>query len=443
MIMEREFSIVEGGLSFPLPKWRRIEQKFEARAVGSVADAVAREMRKLEGRVRPGMSVAVGVGSRGVARLAEIVRATVGELKRLGARPFIVPAMGSHGGATPEGQLEVLAGYGVTPQSMDVPFEPSMDTVLLGTTAKGLALHWSRAALRADAVLAINRVKAHTDFHGEVESGLSKMLAIGFGKQKGAATVHRRGFDTFHEVVPEAAKLVFEKVNVLAGVASLENALEDVAHLEVVPGDRIAAREPELMRMSRALMPRIPFDGIDVLVVDYLGKDISGMGMDPNVTGRYGVRHIVDPRNPKKLAVLRLTERTHGNACGLGVADVTTRDVVANVDYQKYWTNVVASTELTNGKTPIWVPDDRSAIALAIATAPRVDPLAPRLVRIESTLKLHEMWVAEALWQSDGREQPALRALGDASEMAFAPDGRLADLPPPRESHGRAPWTPR
>jgi len=439
--MDGEFRIVEGGLSFPLPKWRRIAQSFDAPRVDSIPEAIAREMRKLEGRVRPGMSVAVGVGSRGVARLAEIVRATVTGLKRLGTRPFIVPAMGSHGGATAEGQMEVLAGYGVTPQSMDVPFDPSMETVQLATTASGMPLYWSRAALRADAVLPVNRVKAHTDFHGEVESGLSKMLAIGFGKQKGAATVHRRGFDTFHEVVPETARLVFEKVNVLGGVASVENALEDVSHLEVVPGDRIASREPELMRLSRSLMPRIPFDRLDVLVVDYLGKDISGMGMDPNVTGRYAVRHIVDPRNPKKLAVLRLTELTHGNACGLGVADVTTRAVVENVDYQKYWTNVVASTELTNGKTPIWVPDDRSAIARAIATAPRTDPLAPRLVRIESTLRLHEMWVAEALWQSDGRSQPSLRALGEPCEMAFATDGRLADLPPPRGAHGRAPWT--
>ena len=394
--MEPDFTIVEGGLSFPLPRWRRVAQTIEAPRVDSVAEAVAREMRKLDGRVRQGMSIAVGVGSRGVARLAEIVRAAVGELQRRGARPFIVPAMGSHGGATPEGQLEVLRGYGVTPEAIDVPFDASMETVSLGTTSSGMPLHWSRAALRADAVFPINRVKPHTDFHGEVESGLSKMLAIGFGKQKGAATVHLRGFDTFHEVVPETARLVFDKVNVLGGLATVENALEDVAHLEVVPGDEIARREPELLRMSRSLMGRIPFERLDVLLVDFLGKDVSGMGMDPNVTGRYAVRHIVDPRNPKKLAVLRLTERTHGNACGLGVADVTTRAVVENVDYQKTWTNVVASTELTNGKTPIWVPDDRSAIALAIATCPRVDRLAPRLVRIESTLRLQEFWVAEA-----------------------------------------------
>jgi Lactate racemase N-terminal domain len=439
--MDPGFSIVEGGLSFPLPKWRRVAQRIEAPRLESISEAVAREMRKLDGRVRPGMSVAIGVGSRGVARLAEIVRAAVAELQRRGARPFIVPAMGSHGGATPEGQLEVLKGYGVSPEALDVPFDASMETVPLGTTATGLPLHWSRAALRADAVLPINRVKPHTDFHGEVESGLSKMLAIGFGKQKGAATVHLRGFDTFHDVVPEAARLVFEKVNVLAGIASVENALEDVAHLEVVPGDQIARREPELVRMSRSLMGRIPFENLEVLVVDYLGKDVSGMGMDPNVTGRYAVRHLVDPRNPKKLAVLRLTERTHGNACGLGVADVTTRAVVENVDYQKTWTNVVASTELTNGKTPIWVPDDRSAIALAIATCPRVDRMAPRLVRIESTLHLQELWVAEALWQSDGRHDSTLRALGDAREMEFASDGNLADLPMPAAKRGRAPWS--
>src|SRR5919109_3325095 len=399
--MDPGFSIVEGGLSFPLPRWRRVTQAIEAPRVTSISDAVAREMRKLDGRIRPGMSVAVGVGSRGVARLAEIVRAAITELQRRGARPYIVPAMGSHGGATPEGQLEVLRGYGVTPEALDVPFDASMETVPLGTTATGMPMHWSRAALRADAVFPINRVKPHTDFHGEVESGLSKMLAIGFGKQKGAATVHLRGFDTFHEVVPEAARLVFEKVTVLGGIATVENALEDVAHLEVVPGDEIARREPELVRMSRSLLGRIPFE---------------------------------------KLAVLRLTERTHGNACGLGVADVTTRAVVESVDYQKYWTNVVASTELTNGKTPIWVPDDRSAIALAIATCPRVDRSAPRLVRIESTLHLQQMWVAEALWQSDGRRNPALHAAGDAVEMAFSPEGNLADLPLPRGRHGRAPW---
>jgi hypothetical protein len=381
------------------------------------------------------------VGSRGVARIAEIVRAVVGELKRRGAKPFVVPAMGSHGGGTPEGQLEVLAGYGVSPRQIDVPFDASMDTTEIGTTASGLVLHFSSAALKADAVFPINRVKVHTDFHGQVESGLAKMLAIGFGKRKGASTVHLRGFDTFDQVVPDAAKTVLERVRVLGGMATVENAAEDVARLEVVLPEQLLSREAELLAKSRALMPRIPFDALDVLVVDWMGKDISGAGMDPNVTGRYAVRHIVDPRNPKRLVVLRLTERTHGNACGLGVADITTRAVIDNVDYQKYWTNVVASTELNNGKTPLWVPDDRSAIALALATAPRTDRAAPRLVRIESTLKLQELWISEALWQSEGKQLPALTPLSDAVEPAFTDGGHLADLPLPRFSHGRAPWS--
>lgn len=435
------FQIVEGGLDFPLPRWRRIRQHFDAPRVEDVAAAVAAEMRKLDGRIRPGMTVAVGVGSRGVARIAEIARAVIRELQQRGARPFIVPAMGSHGGGTPAGQLEVLAGYGVTPAAMGVEFVPSMETELLGHTPGGFPVHFSKAALAADAVLPINRVKVHTDFHGPVESGLSKMLVIGYGKHKGATLIHQNGFDTFHAVIPAAAALILNKVNVLGGVASIENAHEDVAHLEVVPGEAIPAREPELLERSRQLMPRIPFSALDVLVVDYIGKNISGAGMDPNITGRYVARHIRDPRNPQKIVVLRLTELTHGNATGLGVADVTTRAVVENVDYQKYWTNVITSTELDGGKTPIWLPTDRQAIALALITCNRIDVQAPKLVRIESTLHLDELWVSEALWQAEGVGRPELEALTPAQEMAFTRDGNLADLPLPAFRHGRQPWS--
>jgi hypothetical protein len=435
------FTISDGELDFPLPKVRRIAQRFDAPREQSIADAVAREMRKVEGSIRPGMRVAVGVGSRGLTQLSALVRATVDELKKRGARPFIVPAMGSHGGATPQGQIEVLAGYGVTSDALDVPIEASMETELIGTSAGGVEIYWSRAALRADAVLPINRIKVHTDFHGDVESGLSKMLAIGFGKQKGAATVHRSGFDVFDTVLPQIMRVVLEKVNVLGGVASIENALEQVAQIEIVPGREIPSREPLLLQRSRELMPRIPFDDIEVLVVDWLGKEISGFCWDPNITGRYGPRHLVDPRNPKKLVALRLTERTHGNACGIGVGDVTTRALVENIDYQKTWMNNVTSSELVGGKTPIWMPDDRSAIALAIATCPRIDRAAPRFVRIESTMHLREMSVSEALWQSDGVSNSRLEPLGDPVDFDFTPEGHLRDLPLPAFSHGRVPWS--
>lgn len=434
------FKVVDGGLDLPLPRVRRIGQKLDVRREVSIKDAVAREMKAFDGRIRPGQTVAVGVGSRGVARIDEIARAAIDELKARGAKPFVVPAMGSHGGGTPEGQMEILAGYGVTQERMGVPFRAEMETVQIGVTPGGFPVNLGKAALEADLLFPINRVKVHTDFHGPVESGLCKMLVIGFGKHTGAALIHKRGFDTFHEVIPAAAKLILDTGKVLGGIASVENAREEVARVEAVPADRILAREPELLERSRDLMAKIPFDRLDVLVVDYLGKNISGAGMDPNVTGRYSVRHIQDPRNPQKLVVLRLTELTHGNACGLGLADVTTRAVLENVDYQKFWTNIITSTELGGGKTPIWMMNDRDAIALAVATANRVEPPAARLVRIESTLHLEEMWVSEALWESEGRLRPELTALSGPEAMRFTAEGHLTDLPLPAFRHGLAAW---
>ncbi|HWH72117.1 MAG TPA: lactate racemase domain-containing protein, partial [Candidatus Sulfotelmatobacter sp.] len=287
-----------------LPQWRKVRQVFHAPHEPDVTSAVAREMQKLDGRIRPGMTVAVGVGSRGVARLAEITRAVISELKRRGACPFILPAMGSHGGGTPEGQMEVLAGYGVTPESMGVDFRPGMETELLGHTPDGMPVYFSREALAADAVFPINRVKVHTDFHGPVESGVAKMLVIGFGKHRGAVATHKEGFDTFHAVIPAAAEVILQKVNVLGGLASVENAHEDVACLEVLLPEALLTREAELLSYSRSLMPQIPFERLDLLVVDYLGKNISGCGVDPNITGRYEVRHISVPeRNPQKIVV--------------------------------------------------------------------------------------------------------------------------------------------
>jgi hypothetical protein len=434
------FNVVEGGLDFALPRVRRIRQRFRVVREVPVAEAVARELPKLEGRVRPGMRIAVGVGSRGVVRIAEIAKAVVDGLKARGARPFIVPAMGSHGGGTPEGQMEVLAGYGVTPDAMGVPFDPSMETVQIGTTPGGFPVYLAKPAAEADAILPINRVKLHTDFRGDVESGICKMLVIGFGKQTGAYAIHKQGFAVFHELIPAAAKVHLATGKVLGGIASVEHAEEDVARIEAIPADRILGREPELLELARELMAKIPFDRLDVLVVDYLGKNVSGAGMDPNVTGRFTVRHIADSRNPQKLVVLRLTELTHGNACGLGLADVTTRAVLENIDYQKYWTNIITSTELGGGKTPIWMMSDRQAVALALATANGVAPAEARLVRIESTMHLEEMWVSEALWQASGKRRPELEPLSEPQPMEFTVDGQLVDLPLPAFRHGLSAW---
>lgn len=436
-----DFQIVDESLDFPLPKMRKIRQRFDAPMEVDVRTAVAREFHKLNAQIHPGMRIAVGVGSRGVCRIAEITKAVIDELVARKALPFIVPAMGSHGGATPEGQMDVLAGYRITPETMGVKFRPEMDTVLLGTTADGFPVNFSRPALEADAIFPINRIKLHTDFHGPVESGLSKMLVIGFGKHRGASLIHKQGFDTFHNTIPAAAQLIIQKAQILAGLASIENADEQVAKIEIIPGSEIITREPELLEYSRKLFPRIPFKHLDVLVVDYIGKDISGGGMDPNVTGRYTVRHLTEPeRNPQKIVVLRLTTLTHGNACGLGLADLTTRAVVENIDYQKTWTNIVTSTELNGGKTPIWLPNDRHSIALALLTCNRIDLSAPRFVRIHSTLHLEQMWVTEALWQCEGVDNPNLGPMSDAQTLQFSEEGNLCDLPLPSLTYGRKPW---
>lgn len=430
------FQPERGRFDFPLPRWRLVRQRFEHVREPSVEAAVSREMAKLRPAVRPGMTVAVGVGSRGISHLAEIVQAVVRELQEMGAAPFIVPAMGSHGGATAQGQADVLAGYGVTESTVGARVAPEMGTVLLGR-APGLGpagtwapVHFSRAALEADAVFVVNRVKVHTSFHGPVESGLSKMLCLGLGKHTGASGLHRLGAPTFEHLIPSATRLVLDHVNVLGGLAVVENAYEEVAHLEVVPGPDIPEREPALLDLSRRLMPEIPFKHLDVLVVDYLGKDISGDGMDPNITGRHGTWPLTDPeRDPEKIVVLRLTKASHGNACGLGLADVTTRAVVDAIDRQATWTNVVTSLELAFGRIPLWVDDDRTAIALALSTCGGVEPAEARLVRVRSTLHLEEIWVSEALWQAEGAARPHLEARSEPAEPAFDAYGMLADLP--------------
>ncbi len=430
------FQPERGRLDFSLPPWRLVRQRFEDVREPSVQAGVSREMAKLRPAVRPGMTVAVGVGSRGIRHLDEIVKAVVREFRAMGAEPFIVPAMGSHGGATAEGQAEVLAGYGVTEGSVGVRIAPGMDTVLLGrasvpeTRGGGAAVHFSREALAADAVFVVNRVKVHTSFHGTIESGLGKMLCVGFGKHTGAAGLHRLGAPTFEHLIPAATRLVLDHVNVLGGLAVVENAYEEVAHLEVVPGPQIPEREPALLDLSRRLMPEIPFKHLDVLVVDYLGKDISGDGMDPNITGRHGTWPLTDPeRDPEKIVVLRLTEASHGNACGLGLADVTTRAVVDAIDRQATWTNVVTSMELTFGRIPLWVDDDRTAIALALSTCGGVEPAEARLVRVRSTLHLEDIWVSEALWQSEGAPRADLEARSEPVQPAFDTYGMLPDLP--------------
>lgn len=391
--------LVSGGLDFPFPSGAYVRQKFEGPRIERVTEEVRRQLSRPEiaQRIRPGMRIAVGVGSRGIKCIFDVTKATVDFLKEQGAKPVIVPTMGSHGGATPEGQLEVLRGYGITPEALGVPFDASMDVVLLAETPQGVPVYFSRPALEADGIIPIGRVKAHTAFRGPVESGIYKMLAIGFGKHRGAATLHSYGFAEFARLIPEVGETILAKVPVVCGIAIVENASEDPALIEALAPGEIGRREPELLELSKKWMSRILFDEFDVLIVDEIGKNISGDGMDPNVTGRYFLPFMSGGPRIQKIAVLDLTDETHGNANGIGAADVTTQDVLDKFDFFQTYTNAITSTVLSVAKLPIVMPTKRSAVALALKTINGVSPQEARVVRIKNTLELEEIWISDAL----------------------------------------------
>lgn len=414
-----------------LPRMIPVRRTLPPAARLHVAETVRAALRP---SLPPGASVAVGVGSRGITQLAEIVEAAVGRLRELGLKPFIVPAMGSHGGATPEGQVGLLAEYGVTEARMGVPIRSSMETEVLGTTSDGLPVHFSAEALRADAILPINRVKPHTDFGGPLGSGLVKMIAIGYGKQRGAAAYHAAAVRLGMErVLRTVLEVVLPRVKTAGALAIVEDARHAPAKIEFLPADGLVAREEALQAEARALMPGLPFDEMDLLIVDRLGKNISGAGMDPNVTGRsvHGYSTALRDHRAKpivhRLLALELTPESHGNAIGIGMADFTTARLVKSIDPAVTAMNTFTALSLNSFKIPPSFPTDREAVRTALSTVPRPDGRPPRVVRILDTLSLETAEVSEA-YAGAIAARPDLSALGPAREMGFDAEGRLLPL---------------
>lgn len=384
-----------------LPAMYRVKQEFDAPTLDNIEELVCREMNKERIRevVKPGQRVAIAVGSRGIANLEKVVK-TVGLcLKEWGARPFIVPAMGSHGGATAQGQKEVLEGYGINEASMEMPVLSSMDVVEIGRTSQGIPVFIDKIAYHADLIVPVARIKPHTDFKAEIESGLCKMLAIGLGKHVGCSRLHEEGFHRFHEVIPAVAEVVLNNAPIAFGMALVENAYDKTGQITAVPANVFLQEEPQLLKTAKALMPRIMLKDIDVLVVEQIGKDISGAGMDPNITGRTarGLIPGFDGPDIQRIVVLGLTENTHGNACGLGLAEFTVREVVQKIDYTSTYANVLASSNPDVGKIPVVLENEREAIIAAIQCCYGIDRHNPRIVRIKNTLHLEEILVSEAL----------------------------------------------
>ena len=410
------------------PPIARVRQIHDQPEVDDVPGAVALAIRssRIASRVKPGGSIALTVGSRGIAGIGPIARAAVGALQGMGFAPFVVAAMGSHGGGTAEGQRALLAELGVTETSVGCPIRSEMETATVGTNSFGLPIHFDRNALGADGIVLLNRIKPHTSFTGRYESGLLKMLTIGLGKHQGAEQVHKLGLPGLRKLLPEVGAFLMEKTPVAFGVALLENAEEKTARVVGVEPEDLLEVEPRLLDEARMLMARLPFDQIDVLVVGELGKNYSGTGLDPNVIGRQRVETMPDLPRPvvTRLAVLDLSAETRGNATGIGLADLTTSRLVAAIDPKPMRVNCMTSNFLTRARVPLSLPTDRDVFAACLDTCWRIDPAEARMVLIPNTLEVAHLWITEP-FAREVEGHPNLRFESDFRPIPFLEDGTL------------------
>jgi hypothetical protein len=410
------------------PKVVKVRQDFPRPRVDDVGAALREQCAREEirARIESGAEVAITAGSRGIAGIDRILRSLVEILKEAGASPFIVPAMGSHGGATAEGQVEILRSLGVTEESVGAEIRSSMEVVEIGETRSGVPVFMDRLASEADGIVVVGRIKQHTDFRSDVESGLFKMSSIGLGKHAQALALHAHGVKGIRDYMVEAGEKVFASGKVLFGVGIVENAYEETAIMEAIPPERVAEREAELLRESANLMPRLPVSDIDVLFVDELGKNFSGTGMDTNVVGRFRILGVEEPESPsaKYLIVGDVSEASHGNALGIGLADFTTRRLFEKVDHEAMNQNVLTSTFVERAKIPMVMENDREALKAALRCNWGVEPEDTRFVRIPNTLHIRYVYLSENLLE-EAVANGNVEVVEDAAELAFDEDGNL------------------
>ncbi len=412
-----------------LPRMALVRQELYREEIDDVAAAVAEALTGLGARRRlqPGARVAVPAGSRGIDRIAEVLKALVDVLKAWGARPFLYPAMGSHGGATPEGQLSILRHYGITEEAIGAPIHASMDVVEVGVTGRGVPVYLDKHAFEADALVVVNRVKTHTKFDGQVESGLFKMMAIGMGKHAGARVYHRAAVDHGMEaIIVDAGEMILERCPVLFGLGLVENGVDRLTRIEAfLPGEMLEG-EKRLLRFSKEVMAKIPFDNLDLLIIDEIGKNISGTGMDTKVVGRH--RDLIGDfwiyPHPKRIFVRDLTDASEGNATGIGLADFTTRRCLKKIDMRKTAVNCITALSPEKAALPLAFPTDREAVETALDTVGLKPVSELRVVHIRNTLSLETLSASEGLRGEVGAN-PALRFLSDYEVMAFDVSGTL------------------
>jgi len=414
------------------PDMIRLRQVFDRTKVTDIPGAVLAELKKLslEQRVRPGQRIALTGGSRGVANIALILRTVVDYLKSLDARPFIFPAMGSHGGATADGQKAMLAHYDITEAVTGAPVLSSMDAVEISKTQDGVPVFIDKNAFEADGIIVINRIKPHTKFKAPIESGLMKMMAIGMGKQKGAEYYHKAAIQhTFARIIIDAGREVLKKAPVLCGLGLVENGYDQTAVVAALSPQELEAREKELLDLAKKMMPRLPFNEIDLLIIDEMGKDISGTGIDPNVTGRN--RDILGvfphPVNAKRLFVRDLTPSSDGNANGIGFADLTTKRLVDKIDRAATYMNCITAISIEKAAIPMYFETDRQCIEVALGSVGLIPPKRSRIVRIKNTLQLDEVEVSE-IYKDEISARRDLEVLAGPRVLSFDKRGNLLPL---------------
>lgn len=409
-----------------IPRFVRVRQNFER---PRVEDPVAELLRQIENGkyldgIKEGMKIAVTAGSRGITNYPLLLKTLCSEVEKRGALPFIFPAMGSHGGATAEGQLRLLAGLGITEETMGAPIVSSMETVQIGTAANGRPVYLDRFADGADGIIVINRVKPHTGFRGKVESGICKMCAIGMGKQKGAAFCHAEGFGHMAENIPAIAAVTLAKKNILCCVALLENAYHETAQIEVMRADEVLEKEPALLKRAWELLAKIQLDEFDVLVMDEIGKNIAGTGFDTNVVGRYNTPYAFGGPKITRVTALDITDVSHGNGNGIGMLDMTTRRAYEKFNMDETYPNAITTTVPLTVKIPMVLRNDRQAIQGCIRTCGVSDPAKLRVVRVKNTIALDEIEVSEALIPAV-KENPHMEILTEPYELKFNEQGNL------------------
>lgn len=409
-------------------KVRKIKQNFNKTKIDNLSEYIHQSFKKsdLKKRIKSGDKIGITIGSRGITNIKLIAKEIISELKNLNASPFILPAMGSHGGANSEGQKDVLASYGITEKEMGVPIMASMDVIQIGKVEE-TPIYFSKVAMEADGILALNRVKMHTDFKSDlVESGMSKILAIGLGKAKGASSIHSLGVYGLKNVTPRAVELIITRAPIVQGIGILENSYDQTMKISFVPPEDIIRSDSELLKISKEAMPTLPIDELDVVIVQEIGKNISGTGFDTNVIGRLyinGEKEIEKP-NIKRLVVFDITEESHGNALGIGLADVTTRQLINKINYKDMYTNAITSTFLNRAKIPIIADTEKEAVEIALKTCGRLEQNGLKLIIIKNTLNLEYLYVSKAVW-NEIKDDRNIKSCGNWGKLSFDKDGKM------------------